>query len=437
MREDWVKTYLLNICDVLDNLRKPINTSERTKRVEGKPKHELYPYYGATGQVGYIDDYLTDGEYVLIGEDGAPFLDYTKPVAYKINGKTWVNNHAHILKSFFNNDYLLHYLNQFQYRDYVTGTTRLKLTQGALKKMPVKLAPLPIQRAIVTKIENLFTSLDKGIADLKKAQEKLKVYRQAVLKKAFEGGLTNRNVKVGELPEGWQWVKIDTLIETEKNAIKAGPFGSSLKKEFYVTDGYKIYGQEQVIRGNPFYGDYYIDEQKYQELISCRVKPGDILISLVGTVGKVLVLPYNIKAGIINPRLIKISLSKSKYDNKFFKYYFESSAVKSIYKINASGTTMDVLNIGIIKKIPFPLPSTLAEQHAIVRQIESRLSVCDKIEQSITEGLEKSEALRQSILKKAFEGKLLSDSEIEKCKQEADYEPASVLLERIKKEKKK
>ncbi len=77
------------------------------------------------------------------------------------------------------------------------------------------------------------------------------------------------------------------------------------------------------------------------------------------------------------------------------------------------------------------------EQHQIVRAIESRLSVCDKLEQSINEGLEKAEALRQSILKKAFEGKLLSETEIEKCKQEADYEPASVLLERIQKEKKK
>ena len=91
-----------------------------------------------------------------------------------------------------------------------------------------------------------------------------------------------------------------------------------------------------------------------------------------------------------------------------------------------------MLNVGIIKKIPFPLPPTLAEQHDIVREIESRLSVCDKVEQSIAEALEKAEALRQSILKKAFEGKLLSEAEIAKCKQEADYEPASELLKKIK-----
>jgi type I restriction enzyme S subunit len=92
------------------------------------------------------------------------------------------------------------------------------------------------------------------------------------------------------------------------------------------------------------------------------------------------------------------------------------------------------LNKKIIKNIPTPVP-TLSEQHQIVREIESRLSVCDKVEQNIAEALEKSEALRQSILKKAFEGKLLSPAEIEACRREADYEPASALLERIRKER--
>ena len=89
------------------------------------------------------------------------------------------------------------------------------------------------------------------------------------------------------------------------------------------------------------------------------------------------------------------------------------------------------LSMGTIRQAPIAFPS-LAEQHQIVQEIESRLSVCDKVEESITESLEKAEALRQSILKKAFEGNLLSTQEIEKCKTEPDYEPAAVLLEKIK-----
>ena len=95
---------------------------------------------------------------------------------------------------------------------------------------------------------------------------------------------------------------------------------------------------------------------------------------------------------------------------------------------------MDIITLGIIQELPFPLFS-LQEQTQIVQEIESRLSVCDKMEQSITESIEKAEALRQSILKKAFEGKLLSEAEIAQCKQAADYEPASELLKKIKAEK--
>ncbi len=311
-----------------------------------------------------------------------------------------------------------------------SGVNLPRVSTKVVQNYIFSLPPLPEQRAIVKKLESLFSSLDAGVADLKKAQQQLKIYRQAVLKKAFEGELTNG------LSEGWKTVKIVDLVDKDKNALKAGPFGSSLKKEFYTNEGYKIYGQEQVINNNPYFGDYYVDEQKYNELYSCRVRPNDILISLVGTVGKVLLLPNDCLPGIINPRLVKITLNSKKYLPLFFKYYFESAFVKSFYSGETRGTTMDVLNLGIIKTIPFPLPH-LDEQKEVIKQIESRLSVCDFIEQNIKEGLKKAEALRQSILKKAFEGKLLTAQELAACKLAADYEPAGVLLERIHAEQNK
>jgi len=106
----WVETKLHVVSEILDNLRKPINSTERGGRMGN------IPYYGATGQAGWIDDYLFDEELVLVGEDGAPFFDKTKNVAYLINGKSWVNNHAHVLKAISkisSNKFLLHFLNQF------------------------------------------------------------------------------------------------------------------------------------------------------------------------------------------------------------------------------------------------------------------------------------------------------------------------------------
>lgn len=274
----------------------------------------------------------------------------------------------------------------------------------------IPIPPLSEQKAIVEKIEELFSELDKGIEELRTAQGQLKVYRQSLLKWAFEGKLTNDNVEDGNLPKGWKRVSIQDIVSKEKHALKAGPFGSSLKKEFYTKSGYKIYGQEQVIGGDPFFGDYFISEEKFQELKSNKVKPNDILISLVGTVGKVLILPKNCKSGIINPRLVKITLNNDIYLPEFFKYYFESPIVKSFYSGKAQGTTMDVLNLGIIKTIPFVICS-ISEQQKIIEILEEKLSVFDQMEQTIVQSLQQAESLRQSILKQAFKGKLITVQE--------------------------
>ena len=171
--------------DILDSYRKPVNNKERLNLIKGKPLDELFPYYGATGQVGWIDSFLTDGEYILLGEDGAPFLNPYAEKAYIIYGKTWVNNHAHILRSKTNNEFLCYYLNYFNYKNYVSGTTRLKLTQAQMRKIPIPNIPSDEQFRIVARIEELFSELDKAVDTLKTTKEQLEVYRQAVLKDAF------------------------------------------------------------------------------------------------------------------------------------------------------------------------------------------------------------------------------------------------------------
>lgn len=433
MREDWIETYLPNVCDILDNLRKPINSAERTKRIEGKKESELYPYYGATGQVGFIDDFLTDGNYVLIGEDAAPFLDFTKDVAYKISGKTWVNNHAHILKSYFNDDFLLHYLNQFQYRDFVTGTTRLKLTQGALRRMPVRLAPLPEQRAIVLKIENLFASLDKGIADLKTAQEQLKVYRQAVLKKAFEGEFTNKNIKEGELPDGWKWVKLGEVADSidPQPSHRTPPISIDGIPYIGIGDVDKITGKIDFENARKVSNE--VLEEHINRYSLCE---HDFIIGKIGTIGKPIKIPTK-RFFTLSANVVLIKPNKKLCFGDYIFNLCNSFVVEQQFKDGAKATTHAAFGIQKVRNLLIPLPPSLAEQYAIVREIESRLSVCDKVEQSIAEALEKAEALRQSILKKSFEGKLLSEDEIAKCKQEADYEPAAKLLERIKMDNRK
>ena len=177
---------------VHDYLRRPLNQSERSARLQSNPGAELYPYYGATGQVGKIDGYVVDGEYVLLGEDGAPFLDNFKNKAYLVSGRFWVNNHAHILRSgnLFGNKWLLYWLNTADYRGVVNGTTRLKLTQGAMNEMPVPIPPLGLEEHIIGRIDELFAEVGIGEAALERARGDLATWRKALLKAAVSGELT-------------------------------------------------------------------------------------------------------------------------------------------------------------------------------------------------------------------------------------------------------
>lgn len=372
------------------------------------------------------------------------------------------------------------------------GTAQKGVYLGSLKIIPVNLPPLPEQHRVVAKIEDLFSSLDKGIESLKTAEQQLEIYRQAVLGKAFEGAFTtnwrrehsNANANkefetikeireefytqkieewtlaceqakvkstkkpakpkkpyAGEpiseeekanfdvIDKSWALVRFIDLIKYEEDAIKRGPFGSAIKKSFFVPSGYKVYEQQNAISDDATLGKYYINEEKYQELIGFSIKPGDYIVSCSGTIGRISKLPENCEQGVINQALMKIRLDEELMSSKYFLYLFRSEVFQRRILTGSRGTGMQNLaGIDEIKALIIALPPK-AEQEAIVQDIESRLSVCDKIEESITTSLQQAEALRQSILKKAFEGKLVE--------QDPNDEPASVLLERIKAEREK
>ncbi len=416
----WIIVPLEDVCQICDNLRKPVNSDERLKRIAGKKPNELYPYYGATGLVGYIDDYLTDGEYVLLGEDGAPFLSFGKDVAYMINGKTWVNNHAHILLSYFSNKYLMHYLNQVDYRSYVSGTTRLKLTQASMKKIPIRLAPLEEQNRIVAKIEELFSNLDKGIERLKAAQQQLKIYRQSVLKWAFEGRFTSQSVKEGSLIDGWRVFKLEEI--TLK--IQIGPFGTQLHREDYIENGIPLINPMHIQNGQIIPdAKYTITQKKKETLAEYILREGDIILGRRGEMGRCALVQTQESGWLCGTGSLYIRPSLEILNSKFLYYFLSSETAKKYLEENAAGTTMANLNSQIINRLPIELPP-LNEQQKIVKEIESRLSICDKMEEIIAQNLQLAEALRQSILKKAFAGKLVT--------QDLNDEPDRAMLKNTK-----
>lgn len=407
--KNWEVVKLGEVCEILDGKRKPINATERDKRIVGKEKSELFPYFGSTGQVGWIDNFLLDGEFVLLGEDAAPFLQPLEAKAYLVHGKVWVNNHAHILKSFFSNKFLCHYLNQISYREFVTGTTRLKLNQSAMKEISVVVPPLPEQHRIVSKIEELFAELDKGIEILKTTQQQLKVYRQAVLKWAFEGKLTNeKNIRWGTL----------------KEVIEGVEYGSASKSQKQ--------GKVPVLRmGNIQNGRFEWDDLVYtsdeEEIEKYLLKKDDVLFNRTNSpewVGKTAIYRGEQKA-IFAGYLIRINRKEKELDANYLNYFLNSQMAKNHgNKVKSFGVNQSNINGTKLKAYPFPITS-LPSQKKIIQEVESRLSVCDKMEETIENALQQAEALRLSILKKAFEGKLVE--------QNPKDEPAAKLLERIRK----
>jgi len=293
-------------------------------------------------------------------------------------------------------------------------------------KLPIPLPPYKEQQRIFDKIEALITDLDKGIEYLEMAQQQLKVYRQAVLKWAFEGKLVDKKNVEGAFPKGWKHYKLKDLVQ-DKVGLRRGPFGSSIKKEFFVQEGYKVYEQGNAINDDPYRGKYFVDENKYQELINFKVIPKDLIVSCSGvTLGKISEIPEDGKPGIINQALLRIRLKKELISNKYFIIHFRAAFFQRKIFEQSQGTAMpNLVGIKDFREIEIIVPP-FDEQDKFIHEIESRLSVCDKIEEAIETSLIQSEALRLSIIKKGFEGKLV--------KQNLKDESAEILLAKIRAE---
>jgi type I restriction enzyme S subunit len=281
-------------------------------------------------------------------------------------------------------------------------------------KINVPLPPLLEQQQIVSKIEELFSELGKGKQQLGMVKLQLKTYRQSVLKWAFEGRFTltkGHDLSGKELPVGWKSYKLKD-ITLDKEGLRRGPFGSAIKKDFFVPVGYKVYEQGNAINNDPYRGKYFINEDKYNELKNFKVIPNDLIISCSGvTLGRICEIPKDAKAGIINQALLRIRLRNNIILNKYFIQHFRTAFFQKKIFDQSQGTAMpNLVGIKDFKEIEMLIPSIEEQQH-IISEIETRLSVCDKMEETIENCLQQSESLRQSILKQAFEGKLVKPDE--------------------------
>jgi type I restriction enzyme S subunit len=410
---NWVKTKLGTICTIVYGKNLPI----KELTIEG------YPVFGANGIIGFNSKYLYEDRQVLISCRGA----YSGKINYS-PAKCFITNNSLVVVIIDRNivitKFLFYGLHIANKSKLVSGTAQPQVTINNAIEIEIPLPPLPEQLRIVAKIEELFSELDKGVEALKTAQQQLKVYRQAVLKWAFEGKQTGNHFREGKLPIGWKLVKIEEVAKTYGGyAFKSGDF--------------KTEGKYQVIRmGNVRPGiirhnesPVFIDEIDETILSRSLLKQNDVIITQTGTRKKrdygftALIPTSNL---LLNQRIAAIRFPEN-YLPKFFLYFSWTDFFKDQFFANETGNVGQG-NVGMkaVTESLIPL-CPLEEQHQIVQEIETRLSVTDKLEETISQSLQQAEALRQSILKKAFAGKLVP--------QDPNDEPASKLLERIKAEK--
>lgn len=402
---NWYWTYLKNVSDCLDNFRKPINANERNARLGD------VPYYGATGQVGWIDDYLTNEELVLLGEDGAPFLDLLKNKAYLINGKAWVNNHAHILRSKFGtmgNRLLIEYLNSFDFTGFVTGTTRLKLTQASMNKIIIPLVPLAEQQRIVERIESLFTKLDEAKENLQNVLDGFETRKAAILHKAFTGELTAKWRKQhGVSMDSWEEKALGKIVKNIKD--KYEPTLNNKKCVKYI-------GLEHIEKNNGIIGFGSSDDVKSLKTI---FELGDILY------GKL--RPYLNKhdiakfSGICSTDIL-VYRAEDFNTAKFINYFMNTEKFIFYTVSNSKGINLPRISEKEVSGILVNVP-TLSEQSEIVRIIDDLLAKEQQAKELAENAITKIDIIKKSILARAFRGELGTNNPAD--------EPAVELLKRV------
>lgn len=244
---------LTEMADIHDYLREPVSQLERNKR-DGP-----YPYYGATGLVGTIDNYRQDGKYVLLGEDGAPFLEKNKPKAYIVEGKCWVNNHAHVLKGkegVCDDDYLCFALNYADYTNAVTGSTRLKLPQNMMENLLIPKPSYEEQQSIVIQLQFQFEEINKAKKSVEVQITELDNLANAIIYDSIDRKKTQRLPLSKVLEEikrgiGENWKDYPVLGATRNGiALAKEPPGKNPQRYKPVEPGTVFYNPMRILIGS-------------------------------------------------------------------------------------------------------------------------------------------------------------------------------------------
>jgi len=378
----WEAKTLNQISENLDSKRVPITKSVRN---EGS-----IPYYGASGIVDYVVDYLFDEDLLCVSEDGANLLARTYPIAFSISGKTWVNNHAHILRfeHKVSQKFVELYLNSIKLDDFVSGMAQPKLNQAMLNKIPIPLPPLPEQQRIVAILAESFEAIATAKANaeqnLKNARELFESYLQGVFENKLHGSKFETLDSLCELIVDCEH-KTAPIQETGYPSIRTPNIG----KGVLILEG--------VNR---------VSEKTFNEWTRRAIpQADDLILAREAPAGNIAVIPENLSV-CLGQRTVLIRPKKNKIVSKFLAYLVLSKDVQEQLLSHSTGATVEHVNMKDIRAFKIFNLSPLYDQHSIVQKLDALSSETKRLEAIYQEKIADLEELKKSVLQKAFNGEL-------------------------------
>ena len=382
MKEGWHTQNLGDLCDVLDHKRKPITKRDR---LAGE-----YPYYGATGVLDHVEGYLFDEKLVLVGEDGAKW-ESGENTAFSVEGKYWVNNHAHVLRPHRTkllDNWLIYYLNELDLTAFVSGLTVPKLNQGSLREIPIPLPPLPEQQRIVSILDKAFD----GIATAKANSEKNLQNARALFESHLQSVFTQRG-------KGWVDAKLGSVCHKITDGTHITPT--------YTKEGVPFLSVKNLTQGFIDFSDTRFISVAEHEFLTRRCKPirDDILYTKVGTTGIAQVVDVDNEFSIF----VSVALLKPKHDiifNLYLEHFLNAPYAREQAQKRTRGMANRNLVITDIKEIDVHFPKSLDEQRTIVAKLESLAAETQRLESLYERKLDALEELKKSLLHQTFSGRL-------------------------------
>jgi type I restriction enzyme S subunit len=387
MKKGWRTVALGDLCDILDSKRKPITKRDR--------KSGEYPYYGATGIQDFVEGFLFDEPLVLVGEDGAKWASGDN-TAFAINGKCWVNNHAHVLRpnrALLNDNWLIHFLVHSDLSPFVSGLTVPKLNQGNLREIPIPLPPLPEQHRIVAILDEAFD----GIATAKANAEKNLQNARTLFESHLQAVFTERS-------EGWVEASLSELCDIKHGYAFEGEFFSSdgeyvllTPGNFYEKGGYRDRCEKQKYYVGAIPRDYVLNE-------------GDLLVAMTeqaaGLLGSPILVPeadkflHNQRLGLVTKK------PGAAWTNEFFFHVFNLQFVRKAIHASASGVKVRHTSPTKIGQVVVAFPTSTQEQKRIVAQLSSLADETQRLASLYQQKLTALDDLKKSLLHQAFSGQL-------------------------------